>query len=131
MRGGPRTPRIYSGNCIKFSCNLPIHANNLCNKHYLEDYFSREARSELDRGRRGVRRNTLAYEMYELTGIPYKKCLEIVNIIFKQMTEAINRGEEVKIPGFGIFGTHKFSKYHFGYPVYFWPSKELRKMLTL
>ncbi len=122
--------RSYAGKCMIHNCKLPMHARNLCNKHYLKDYFSREPRSEASRGRRYVRRTTLAYEMNEITGIPYKKCLEIVRVIFNVITEAIKRGEEVTIPGFGTFGKHNFSKRWFGPAIYFQPERELQNMMV-
>jgi hypothetical protein len=111
------------------NCKLPIRARNFCNKHYLKDYFSREPRKEESRGRRWTRRTTLAYEMNAVTGIPYKKCLEIVRIIFNIIADSIKRGEEVTIPGFGTFGKHNFDPHVFGYSVYFQPEKELRDMM--
>ena len=129
MRGGPRTPRIYSGNCMVHECNLPMRAGNFCNKHYLKDYFSREPRNGYDRGKRWVRRNTLIQEVYELSGLTYEKSIQVVNAVLETIADAIKHGEEVQIPGFGIFGSRINSKYKSGYQIYFLPAKELQEMM--
>ena len=124
-----KKPKVYRGKCMAADCRNQIRAGNFCNKHYVKAYLDLSLERGYNLGRKWVRRNTLALEVNQLTGIPLIKCLEIVRIMFDTIKDSMKNGEEVIIPGLGIFGVHKLNKYHYGYPAYFWPSKELREML--
>ncbi len=115
--------------CLIEGCNLPFRAKNMCNKHYLQEYFRVNRGGALDRGQRYFRRNSIAYEVHCLTGIPFEDARRIVRIIFNKITEGLKNGEEVRIPGFGVFGIHNRPVCVYGSPVYFWPSKELKEMV--
>jgi len=118
-----------SGYCLVSGCYGPKRALNLCNKHYLELYFSQQPRSEYERGRKHYRRTSLALEVSQITGIPIKKCYKIINIILSTIKEGLKRGEQVYIPGFGIFDTHNRPVQGWGLSPYFRPAKELRWMV--
>lgn len=125
MRGGNKLPKTFTSKCLVHDCDLPMQAKNLCNKHYLREYFKNQPTNDYSRGMKWVRRNTLAYEMSEVTQLPFKTCRKILRIILNKITEALRQGEEVSIPGFGIFGLSKIKKGQ----VYFLPSRELQGMM--
>lgn len=129
MRGGPRTKRRAQGQCMAADCSNPIKADNFCRKHYLQIYFSKEPGDRYERGRRWFRRNSLHLEICQLLGLKLKQSEIIVNTILKTITDALNNGEIVSIPGFGTFyprspyGTKK-------HQVKFEPHRELLKMVN-
>ena len=112
---------IKTGLCLYTDCHKPKRVKNLCNTHYLR-LFPRV------RGKY-VGRYELVLMLNHLTEIPIKKCRVIVNTIFKTIQSGLERGEQVKIPGFGIFDTHDRPYEGWGLSPYFRPSKELKYMV--
>jgi len=92
-------------------------------------YFSQQPRNTYERGRKRFRRTSLVLELHELLGLPIRTCHKVINAIFDTILDGLRRGEQVKIPGFGIFDTHKKSKHYWGSSTYFRPAKELRYMV--
>ena len=74
-------------------------------------------------------RYELVLMLNHLTEIPIKKCRVIVNTIFKTIASGLEKGEQVKIPGFGIFDTHDRPYEGWGLSPYFRPAKELKYMV--
>lgn len=122
--------KFNQGKCLVNGCNNFSRASNMCNPHYLKYYFMNEPGGKLERGQRHFRRNSIAYEVSLLTGIPFEQSRRIVRNILDIIAKALKEGKEVSIPGFGYFGVHKFNKYVYGHPVYFWPSRELRSLVN-
>lgn len=129
MRGGPRQKRVYPGNCMAQGCTRPMRAQNLCNTHYLSQYFSREPINHYERGRRWVRRSTLILELSQIADLNFRKSRKVIRIIFNTITDALQRGEVVQIPGFGTFSPH-IPDSTCGYSIKFDPHKELLTMIN-
>lgn len=129
MRGGPRVKRFYQGKCLVDGCNLPMIAGNLCNKHYVRDYFAREPKSKLDRGCRSLRQETIAVELSQLIGLTKIQSYKVINTVLDTIVTSLKLGESVYIAGFGTFGVHNRNKFVYGHNVYFIPAKELKEMI--
>ena len=125
-----KRPKVYRGKCMAADCRDQIRAGNFCGKHYVKAKLDLSPERGYNLGRKWIRRKTIALEVRDLTGLTFKQSLEIVGIILDTIKKAMKNGEEVYIPGFGYFGVHKFNRYQFGRPAYFWPAIELRRMLT-
>lgn len=131
LRGGPKIKgKFTTTKCLAEGCTDSYWANNLCRRHYLKNYFRNQPNNTLDRGKKWVRRNDLAYEVSLLTGIPFQQSRRIVRHIFNIITKAVQEGKEVSIPGFGYFGRQSFSVNQFKPPVYFVPAKELNLLIN-
>lgn len=113
MRGGPRTKRPVQGQCLIEGCSAPMRAGNLCNRHYLKDYFSREPSNRYERGRRWIRRNTIATYVSALAGTTIDEAHSVINATLQTIVEALKRGETVTVNGFGTFSPDPRSKFIF------------------
>jgi len=98
-----------------------MSAKNLCNTHYLQ-LIPRV------RGKR-FSRNNIVQELNRTLGIPTRTGKKIVRAVFSTIIAGLKRGEQVKIPGFGIFDTHSLHYNPWGLSPYFRPSKELKYMI--
>ena len=107
----------------------PMRVQNLCNACYLKHYFARHPDRHYTQSV-SYRRSDLWTDLAALTNLKHKEAEAIVAVVLKVMADAIKRGEEISIPGFGLFGIR--SKIVFGTRrkwCYFLPAKELRDMV--
>ncbi len=81
--------------------------------------------------------------MAEKMGITHKESAEAINLIIESMTEALSKGESIKIKGFGVFNIKEFGEKIARNPktgekvvvpprkvVRFKPGKELKEMVN-
>lgn len=50
-----------------------------------------------------VTKADLAEKLYEQVGFNNREAKEVVEAFFKEISDCLERGEEVKLPGFGVF----------------------------
>src|SRR5262245_56607614 len=61
--------------------------------------------------RNGMNKSELVEKLAERAKITKKRAEQVVNLIFEQMTEALQRGERIEIRGFGSFTNKSYDAY--------------------
>jgi|SRR6185295_3927244 len=59
----------------------------------------------------GMNKSELVEKLAERAKITKKRAEQVVNLIFEQMTEALQRGERIEIRGFGSFTNKSYDAY--------------------
>lgn len=76
----------------------PTSAKGLCNRCYLRRDQKLRRRPNI-----GVTRSNLLQEVAEISDLTFPQARTVLHAIEHTITQALKRGEKVKIPGFGTF----------------------------